>query len=166
MASATADLPDGNCATLALIHPTDEEKLAQFKVNGSEWRGALSLEAYLRREEVLANQNLTKDGGITYWALVDTAAEKRLVLCGCESYRKKALVARGGKVEETITHGIGSVFCPPEMRGRRYAQRMMEEVGKALRTWQTGNSESLFSVLYSDIGKVSCSTPPLGGLSI
>ncbi|KAF2813304.1 uncharacterized protein BDZ99DRAFT_438365 [Mytilinidion resinicola] len=153
MVSAPTNLPAGNCPTLGLVHPTAEEKLAQFKANGVEWRGALSLETYLRREEVLANQNQTKNGGITYWALVDTAAEKRVVLCGCETYRKKALVARNGKVEETISHGIGSVFCPPAMRGNRYAQRMMQEVGKALRTWQTGDKESLFSVLYSDIGK-------------
>ncbi|KAF2496157.1 hypothetical protein BU16DRAFT_560991 [Lophium mytilinum] len=153
MVSALTNLPDGKCPTLALVHPTPEEKLAQFRANGVEWRGALSLETYLRREEVLANQEQTKEGGITYWALVDTAAEKRVVLCACESYRKKALVARNGKVEETISHGIGSVFCPPAMRGKGYAQRMMQEVGKALRTWQTGDQESLFSVLYSDIGK-------------
>ncbi|OCK90688.1 uncharacterized protein K441DRAFT_689403 [Cenococcum geophilum 1.58] len=150
---AEAATRDSSLPTLALAHPTEKEKTAQFKQNGAAWRGALSLELYLRREEILASQNLTKDGGLTYWVLIDTAANDRLVLSGCETYRKKALVARNGKVEETITHGIGSVFCPPQLRRRGYTARMMQELGEALRTWQTEGKECLFSVLFSDIGK-------------
>lgn len=153
MTSAPLNLPDSSLPTLALAHPTEKEKTAQFKQNGAAWRGALSLELYLRREEILASENLTKDGGLTYWVLIDTAANDRLVLSACETYRKKALVARNGKVEETIAHGIGSVFCPPQLRRRGYTARMMQELGEALRTWQTEGKECLFSVLFSDIGK-------------
>ncbi|KAF2472064.1 uncharacterized protein BDR25DRAFT_333511 [Lindgomyces ingoldianus] len=159
----TLDLPDGACPTLALVHPTEEEKLIQFKLNGVEWRGALSLPAYLRREEVLSKQSLTRDGGITYWILVDTAAKEnpldpsssaRLPLASCETYRKKALVWQDGKVHETISHGIGSVFCAPHLRKRGYAARLMQELGKLLRTHHTSKqTESWFSVLFSDIGK-------------
>ncbi|KAF1951496.1 hypothetical protein CC80DRAFT_424774 [Byssothecium circinans] len=158
-----ADLPHGASADLALVHPTPEEKLYQFKLNGAEWRGALDLEAYLRREEVLSNQALTRDGGISYWILIDKTAKSnpidptssaRLPLASCETYRKKALVWRDGEVVETICHAIGSVFCAPHLRGRKYAQRMMREVGEALKTYQTSKErECLFSVLYSDIGK-------------
>ncbi|OCL08974.1 hypothetical protein AOQ84DRAFT_292114 [Glonium stellatum] len=153
MASAPLDLPDSASPTLALSHPTEKEKIAQFKQNGVAWRGALSLESYLRREEILSSQNLTKEGGLTYWVLVDTAAQDRLVLSGCETYRKKALVARNGKVEETTAHGVGSVFCPPQLRRRGYAARMMQELDEVLRTWQSEGKECLFSVLFSDIGK-------------
>lgn len=158
---STPDLPSGTSPTLALVHPTEEEKLIQFKLNGAIWRGALSLEAYLRREEVLSSQNLTRGGGITYWILIDTAkhnaidpdSKERLPLASCETYRKKALVWRNGKVQETVSHGIGSVFCSSQFRGRGYAARMMQELGEALQTHQTGEKECLFSVLYSDIGK-------------
>lgn len=155
MASTPLNLPSSSLPTLALAHPTKKEKTAQFKQNGVSWRGALSLESYLGREEILASQNLTKDGGLTYWVLIDTAANDRLVLSGCETYRKKALVARNGKVEETITHAIGSVFCSSQLRRRGYTARMMQELSEALRTWQTEGKECLFSVLFSDIGKVS-----------
>jgi hypothetical protein len=158
------DLPHGSSRDLALAHPTPEEKLIQFKLNAAEWRGALSLDTYLRREEVLSQQPLTKDGGITYWILIDKTARSnpldptsstRLPLASCESYCKKALVWRDGKVQETVCHGIGSVFCAPHLRGRKYAQRLMQEVGKALQMHQTSESkECLFTVLFSDIGKV------------
>ncbi|KAF1996869.1 hypothetical protein P154DRAFT_525293 [Amniculicola lignicola CBS 123094] len=156
------NLPDGSSPTLALVQPTDEEKLFQFKLNAVEWRGALSMEAYLRREEVLSQQSLTQDGGISYWILVDTSAKQnpldpapsaRLPLASCETYRKKALVCRDGQVQETVSHGVGSVFCAPNLRKRGYAQRLMQEVGKMLQTYQTTEKECLFTVLYSDIGK-------------
>lgn len=159
-----AELPHGSSPHLALVHPTDEEKLIQFKLNGSEWRGALSLKNYLRREEVLASQDYTKDGGISYWILVDKSmshnpldptSSARLPLASCETYQKKALVWKDGELKETICHGIGSVFCAPHLRGRKYAQRMMRELGEILRTYQTDeNTECMFSVLFSDIGKV------------
>lgn len=154
----TNDLPKGNSPDLRLISDaTAEENLAQLHANSSEWRGALSLEAYLKREELLVNQDLTKDGGLTPWFLVyqpeGTKDADRQVLCGCESIKKKALIARNGKVKEVVAHGIASVFCPETMRGRGYAGRMMTEVGTKLEGWQAGDAGSAFSVLYSDIGK-------------
>jgi hypothetical protein len=159
------DLPSGDSSTLRLVHPTEEEKQIQFNLNGAQWRGALSLPAYLRREETLSQQPLTRDGGITYWALIDTALKgnpfdpasgTRLPLASCETYRKKALVWKDGELHESVCHGIGSVFCASHLRKRGYAQRMMRELCKALRTYQAEEGkENLFSVLYSDIGKVS-----------
>lgn len=158
------DLPRGDSPTLALVHPTKEEQLIQSRLNGAEWRGALSLSAYLRRETTLSQQALTKEGGITYWILVDTALKNnplepdsgtRLPLASCETYRKKALVSRDGQLQEVITHGVGSVFCGQHLRGRGYAQRMMKELGEVLQTHQTNDRECLFTILYSDIGKVS-----------
>ncbi|EON61289.1 hypothetical protein W97_00502 [Coniosporium apollinis CBS 100218] len=153
MGSHQSDLPDSTSPTLALVHPTEQELVQQSIKNGASWRGALSIEAYLRREDHLAQQELTRDGGITWWALVDTAAEKRSVLSGCETLRKRALLAQDGTVKDVLCHGIGSVFCPPEFRRRGYAARMMKELGNKLQTWQAEGVECLFSVLYSDIGK-------------
>ncbi|KAF3043470.1 hypothetical protein E8E12_009119 [Didymella heteroderae] len=160
--SANVDLPKGDSPSLALVHPTEEEQLIQSKLNGAEWRGALSPSAYLRREIALSQQALTKEGGITYWILVDTALENnplnpksgtRLPLASCETYRKKALVWRDERLQEVVSHGVGSVFCGQHLRGRGYAQRMMTELAKALQTHQTEDKECLFTILYSDIGK-------------
>ncbi|CAG5156874.1 uncharacterized protein ALTATR162_LOCUS4667 [Alternaria atra] len=160
---ALENLNKGNAPSLALVHPTEAEKQIQFNLNGSEWRGALSLPAYLRREATLSEQTLTRDGGISYWILVDTSLPNnpldpdsgtRLPLASCETYRKKALVWQKGELKEVICHGIGSVFCANHLRKRGYAQRMMTELGKALKTYQTEDGqECLFSILYSDIGK-------------
>ncbi|KAI9761031.1 MAG: hypothetical protein M4579_001294 [Chaenotheca gracillima] len=158
-------LPDAASPSLALVHPTPEEKLSILKLNVVPWRGPLSVSAYLERENFLFGQPLTKDGGITHWALVDTSVprESRRILASCESIRKKAFVAvttEDGRVQvdQVLSHGVGSVFCDPALRGRKYAGRMMKELGKKLRTWQIdekvpGRKRCLFSVLYSDIGK-------------
>lgn len=103
---------------------------------------------------------LSRDGGITHWILVDqnSVPDLRPILGSLETIRKRALVARNGQVKEVITHGIGSVFCNPEYRGKGYASRMLNELGPALNNWQTdkkvaGREECAFSILYSDIGK-------------
>ncbi|RMY67307.1 hypothetical protein D0863_07878 [Hortaea werneckii] len=150
------NLPKSDSAELHLVVATAEENLAQQHANSTEWRGALSSEAYLRREEHLVKQQLTKDGGLTAWMLAYQPPDgsKRQILCGCESIRKKALLAKNGQVEDVVAHGVASVFCPPKFRGRGYAGRMMSEVGKKLKDWQAEEKGgSAFSVLYSDIGK-------------
>ncbi|KAK3714949.1 hypothetical protein LTR37_007439 [Vermiconidia calcicola] len=152
-----ADLPKKDSLELQLVVATQEEHIHQQKVNCVEWKGALSPEAYLRREEHLIRQDLSKDGALTPWALVyqPEGSDKRQIVCGCETLRKKALVgSKDGKVQEVVSHGVGSVFCPPEFRGRGYAGRMMADLGKKLKSWQADNGKHvLFSVLYSDIGK-------------
>ncbi|KAK5121760.1 hypothetical protein LTR85_004635 [Meristemomyces frigidus] len=152
----TSTLPKKDSPDVHLVVATPAENIAQTVANSTEWRGALTLEAYLRREEVLIAQDLTKDGGLTAWMLVYQPPDggQRVVLCGCESIKKKALLAKGGKVEDVVAHGIASVFCPPKHRGKGYAGRMMSEVGERLKTWQVEEGHSsAFSVLYSDIGK-------------
>ncbi|KAF2764973.1 hypothetical protein EJ03DRAFT_320245 [Teratosphaeria nubilosa] len=153
---AGSELPHKDSPEISLVPGRPEEIAAQTIANSEEWRGALSLEAYLRREEVLLAQDLTRDGGLTAWMLVYQPAQggQRQVLCGCESIKKKALMAKGGKVEDVITHGIASVFCPPRYRGRGYAGRMMQELGPRLKTWGAEEGKQVpFSVLFSDIGK-------------
>ncbi|KAK0913225.1 hypothetical protein LTR91_024972 [Friedmanniomyces endolithicus] len=150
------DLPKHDSPHLHLVVATPEELLAQQNANSTEWRGTLSLEAYLRREEHLLDLPLTRNGGLTAWMLVyaPSDSDSRRVICGCESIKKKALIAKDGKLEDGVAHGVASVFCPPKFRGRGYAGRMIEEVGKRLEGWQVEEGErSAFSVLFSDIGK-------------
>ena len=167
MTIAADDLPSRDSPTLSLLHPTKEEQALIWKLNGEIWRGPLSPEAYVRRELHLSNQVLTRDGGMTCWVLVDVAKSNpssstpRAVLASCESYRKRALVARsGGDFKEVISHGIGSVFTNPRYRGRGYGARMMKELGTMLDLWQQKEgAKATFTVLYSDISKVRFVVP-------
>ncbi|RFU32067.1 hypothetical protein B7463_g4244, partial [Scytalidium lignicola] len=155
-------LPDANAPSLHLSHPTEEEKLATWKQNYVNWGVALSEEEYIGRERYLQTVPLNRDGGVTHWILVDKtlSPNNRAILAVCESLCKRALVKHKGtgQVKEIITHGIGSVFCNPQYRGRGYASRMLRELGETLRIWQLdasikGREECAFSVLWSDIGK-------------
>ena len=150
----SAQLPDGKSSNIELTQPTHEEAVDQTRLNSKEWKGALSLSAYLGREEHLGKQKLIRDGGLTSWALVTKDGTPRAVLSSCETIRKKALVVQNGQIRETLCHGVASVFCPPEYRGKGYAGRMIRDLGEKLQNWQTEGQDCLFSVLYSDIGKV------------
>ncbi|KAL8968216.1 MAG: hypothetical protein Q9183_002568 [Haloplaca sp. 2 TL-2023] len=159
-AKSTIDLPDSSSPTLRLVQATDAEVIECSKLGSTIWKGPLNLEAYLRREVHLRNTALARDGGITYWVLVDTELPQvtqgpRRILSSCETIRKRELVARsGGEVKEVVGHGIGSVFCDPIYRGKGYAQRMMVELAQILDTWQQEEGDHAdFSVLWSDIGK-------------
>ena len=157
MVSSIQDLPASNSPTLALVQPTQEEKIATWHRNGESWRGTFALPTYIRREIHLENQAFTRDGGITFWILVDTKSPSnaRLILASCESLRKRALISKdGSRVEDITSHGVGSVFCDPAYRGRGYAQRMITELGKKLDThMQEEGKKAYFTVLFSDIGK-------------
>ncbi|THZ07259.1 hypothetical protein D6C80_05874 [Aureobasidium pullulans] len=146
-------LPSSKGPDVELTQPTHEEAVHQTELNSIEWKGALSLDAYLRREDHLGKQELVRDGGLTSWALVTGDGKSRVVLSSCETIRKKALVAQNGQIKEVICHGVASVFCPPEYRGKGYAGRMIKDLGEKLHNWQTDGQDCLFSVLYSDIGK-------------
>lgn len=156
--AASNSLPKSDSPELHLVVATPEEAVEQQHANSVEWRGALSLPAYLRREEVMADQALTRDEGLTVWVLVYQPAgsdeSDRQVLCGCETIKKRGFVASNGVVEAVTAHGVCSVFCPAKHRGKGYAGRMMAELGERLKTWQSQGRNNLFSVLYSDIGKV------------
>ena len=151
--------PPGDSPKLALVHPTDSEQHEQILSNSTSWRGALELQSYVGCEQHLANVQLTKDGGITFWVLVDTDesvphGSNRTVLAGCESLRKRALILADGQLRDATCHGVASVFCPDRFRGRGYGARMIAELGHHLREWQNADGKPQFSVLYSDIGKV------------
>ncbi|EGE05767.1 hypothetical protein TEQG_04775 [Trichophyton equinum CBS 127.97] len=151
-----ADSPD-----IALVVATPAERIESIRANGLSWKGPLTMEQYIAREDFLIQQDMVKDGWMTCWVLVDRRLrpDKRPILSSCESIAKRAFLAYKGNIETVITHGIGSVFCPPEHRGRGYAKRMIIELSKILDTWQQergagqGHPQCLFSVLYSDIGK-------------
>lgn len=111
---------------------------------------------YVVEAQYLATVPLAENGGMTTWILVEKnrLPNQRQILCSCESFRKRSLTSdRKGNVQEGLVHGVASVFCPPEYRGRGYGARFMKELAQALREWQPDHGKSIGSVLYSDIGK-------------
>lgn len=157
IAANPTELPLGDSPDLVLVPATPEERIKSIRLNSTAWKGRLDVETYIARENHLYQQRLVKDG-LTCWLLVDRREPEgqRTILSSCETYKKKALLAHHGKVEDIATHGVGSVYCRPEHRGKGYAKRMMQELCTKLETWQMENeprSRSLFSVLFSDIGK-------------
>lgn len=136
-----------------LASPTPEESHQALIDNSSEWKGALSTEAYFRREAHLADQDLTRNSGLRGWILAqdsDTPGQPRQLLCACETLQKRGLVATpGAKVRDVTCYGLASVYCPAQNRGKGYPTVMLKQVGQ----WLDGEGKSVFSVLYSDIGK-------------
>jgi GNAT superfamily N-acetyltransferase len=153
-----ATLPSAAASDLVLVIANPKEYAQCSRLNAEEWKGPLTVDQYMNREKHLLNQDLTRDGGATGWILTSpqllpNADGTRPILASCESNLAHAYVARNGKLDKIISHGIGSVFTRPEHRGKGYAGRMLTELGKNLMTYQQPNgNKSLFSVLYSDIG--------------
>lgn len=156
--SSVSELPSADAPGLVLVHPTPAERVECLKLNGAAWKGPLTFDQYIEREDYLRTQRLSKDGSLTLWILVDGSLppDNRPILSACETLRKPALLAHDGVVEDIFTQGVGSVFCRPDFRSRGYAKRMLTELAKKIETWQQENEKRkkcLFSVLYSDIGK-------------
>lgn len=158
-------LPDSESLTVLLASPTAEERFTARMLSSQAWRGPLSVEAFIEREQYLSDQEATRHGGLRPWILCDTAegpadGQQRTVLASSETVRRNALVSycENGdrKVEDTVCYGVASVFCRPEFRRRGYARRMVKELGRMLRGKipELGLENCMFSVLYSDVGLV------------
>ncbi|KAF9766623.1 hypothetical protein IL306_000946 [Fusarium sp. DS 682] len=153
---SSSDLPDSNDPHLGLAHPTAEERIKIWTGTSSSWRDSLPVPVFLQESEHLTTVPLAKDGGMTYWVLVDKRLppNERPILCSCESLVKRATTSDSdGNVKDAVVHGIASVFCPEPLRRRGYAARHMKEMAKVLRNWKPEEGESVGSILYSDIGK-------------
>ncbi|KAI1856757.1 hypothetical protein JX265_011398 [Neoarthrinium moseri] len=155
------ELPDATSPKLILTTPTEAEKRQTWTMNHAEWGGALNLEEYLEREPYLATIPLAEKGGLKYWILTEASGlpDARPVLASCESLRKKALITdpKSGEVKEVVAYGIGSVYTNPQFRGRRYASRMLRDLGSLLKLEtekiEGQAAEIAASALWSDIGK-------------
>ncbi len=152
-------LPSAQSPDLKLEPGTLLEYVQTAYLNADEWRGPLTMEQYLRREDVLQQVALTKDGRITGWILTTDALPKnsdgsRPIFASCESILNHAYVARDGALEKVQVHGIASVYNRPEHRGKGYASRMMADLAQRLETWQSSAGiKNPYSVLFSDIGQ-------------
>ncbi|KAI0550365.1 hypothetical protein F4679DRAFT_208741 [Xylaria curta] len=153
---STVMIPDSKSPDLHLSQPTPEECTKIWSNTAASWKDSLTVPLYLAEAQHLTTVPLAKDGGMSTWVLVDKnlPPNQRQIFSSCETFRKRALVSdEKGNVEEGLVHGVASVFCPSEYRGRGYGTRHMKELAKVLREWQSEHGRSIGSVLYSDIGK-------------
>ncbi|KAF3936055.1 hypothetical protein ABW20_dc0102856 [Dactylellina cionopaga] len=153
---------------LVLRQASIPERHHTWTINKTSWRGILTDNAYYLREAHISSQDLTRNGGITYWILVDPATpcdpscpqSPDHILSACETIRKPCLITRkNGEVEEVICYGIGSVYTAERHRGKGYAKTMLQLLGHQLKSLPDPSDPKKshirvgFSVLYSDIGK-------------
>lgn len=151
-------LPASDSPQLCLHQPTPEECIQIWSKTAAAWKDSLTVPLYILEAQYLTTVPLARNRGMTTWVLADASlpANHRPLLCSSESFRKRALASDAhGNVKECVVHGIASVFCPAEFRGRGYGSRHMRELAAALRRgWQgEGRGASVGCVLYSDIGK-------------
>ncbi|GIJ99563.1 hypothetical protein Aspvir_001697 [Aspergillus viridinutans] len=147
-------LPDSTSPDLHLSHPTDEENLRIWKLTSNEWKDALTIPQYLEESAYLMAIPLARNKGMTQWILVDRtlAPNQRPILASCETFRKLSLLSYPMKHSQlVVVHGIASVYCNPDYRGRGYASRLLKELNKTLPTWQYEGKPCVASVLFSDI---------------
>lgn len=131
----------------SLRRGTSAELDESRREHAKAWSGGLSVDEYIGRENHLASQTLTANGGINFWVLVNECRPNN-VLCSCESINKEAVVKTAdGKTEVVRSHIIGSVYTPIANRGNGYATVMMNLLAEVL------DKTCLFDALYSDIGK-------------
>jgi hypothetical protein len=158
------NLPAWDSSTLALLPPTDDERITQWSLCAKTWGGSDEIEEFVEGERRLATQ-LGLGSGIFHWILVDTAedvrpGQQRTILSSLETLRRNAVYSfddnGSRKVKDTTCYGVAAVHCPKEYRGNGYARRLITEVGRLLRadTPNFGVSECHFSVLYSGVGAV------------
>ena len=156
-----SSLPQAGSSDIHLVQATELERTHCWTLNCNEWRGPLSPQQYYDREAHLERQSLVSDGKITFWILTLKSHPKhetkaRPILASCETLLKPSFLAESGHLHAISAHGIGSVYCRKEYRGKGYANRMVSELGIRLgkEGWQQPkNSPGRFSILYSDIGQ-------------
>jgi len=153
-----SSLPSNTDPDVVLESANLPEYEQTWRLNATEWKGFLSQSSYLDREQYLIQADICRDDGATAWILTSAKLPtnedgSRPILAACETAKKNAYVAKDGVLQKVTSHGIGSVYCRPEYRGKGYAGTMIKELGKKLETFQQPKeSKGRFSVLYSDIG--------------
>ena len=125
---------------MPIVRPaTPAEQEARDRDTYAAWGEHVSLEQYLAREAMLRRQAWAVRA-LETWLLV----EGETILCSCESL---AMASTVGK-EPGQSFGIASVYTAPEHRGRRYASRLVDQVGTRL--LERPGAQAV--VLYSEVG--------------
>ncbi|PYI22645.1 hypothetical protein BO99DRAFT_306317, partial [Aspergillus violaceofuscus CBS 115571] len=135
--------------TLTLHPATLAEHATATHLNSTAWKTPLTTTTYLAREQALLSQPLAANGNLTCWILIDPTNPGQ-ILSACETYRRRALVARHGTLHEVTGYGIANLYSRPELRRQGYASRMLRALMRRLAG--PGAGDARFVMGYSEIG--------------
>ncbi|EKM56951.1 uncharacterized protein PHACADRAFT_91589 [Phanerochaete carnosa HHB-10118-sp] len=163
---------------LSLFAATPEQVIESRKRTHMEWARGLSMEEYLKRDEIMDFQEHAANGKLMTWVLASRSDPTTLDFkCSCETYaflplatyRRPVILATptSSITTEALGYEIASVYTPPRNRGKGYATHMMRLLHWVLAPrsflpefpsqWGTMPEsplqDALFSVLYSDVGR-------------
>ncbi|KAK7990809.1 hypothetical protein PG990_015089 [Apiospora arundinis] len=152
--STVQELPPSESSDLQLsFQPTPEECTQVWTATAASWKDSLTLPDTSRRSHLLRMEA----GPCGYsWTENHHQASRGGSSAHAKAFENGLSPATGrGNVQGGIVHGIASVFCPPEYRGRGYGTRLMNELAKVLRCGRQPEhgKKTIGSILYSDIGK-------------
>ncbi|KAI0088857.1 hypothetical protein BDY19DRAFT_1041718 [Irpex rosettiformis] len=168
---------------LTLVKATPAQELDSCKRTFVQWSRGMTMEEYVERDKVMAQQEHCADGKWTTWVLVPRHDPTTLnYLCSCETFRRVGAIARpeDTQARNVVSYGVASVFTPDQNRGLGYASHMMRLLHWVLApvdvlppfppAWGApppdGPHDGQFSVLYSDVGSKfyhNCGPTPSAG---
>ncbi|VVT58254.1 uncharacterized protein SAPINGB_P006114 [Magnusiomyces paraingens] len=142
------------------------------RANHSAWGKGLTVNQYLKREQLLGSQKPCTKGRLAYWVAEELCESGWRVVSTCEILTRPAIYSVGGQqVRSTLSHTVGAVFTPEEHRGHGHAKRMLEYIVNEFDKGLEGEFGShfkdiidpdstvaheqvaqAFSILWSDIG--------------
>lgn len=123
---------------------TPDQRIACEKLAASAFRGPLSEEEYLEREDFMRNQALAKNGDIRTWCLF-SKDDPNLILATCVTFARKLLLTDRCGSRAATGYCIGSVISHPDHRGQGHASTLLSNVAE----WLDGPGNAFASVLYS-----------------
>ncbi|KDQ61629.1 hypothetical protein JAAARDRAFT_150491 [Jaapia argillacea MUCL 33604] len=158
---------------LSLFPATREQTIESRRRTHPQWAKGLSMDEWLRRDELMEEMEFYKDGKLVIWVLAPRNDPKSLNFrCSCETIWRTGVFVRHGETKAVSVpcYGIAGVFTPPKNRGKGYARHMMRLLHWVLApktalpaefptAWGEppervrGVGDAGFSALYSDVGE-------------
>lgn len=83
--------------------------MAIWSLISDAWKGALSVDIYVKEAGDLMTVPLATNGGMSHWVSVDKnlPPDQRPLLASCETFRKRSWISDPeGNVAEAITHSV------------------------------------------------------------
>ncbi|OAL43083.1 hypothetical protein IQ07DRAFT_650361 [Pyrenochaeta sp. DS3sAY3a] len=123
---------------------TPDQRIACEKLAASAFRGPLSEDEYVEREEFMRSQGLAKNGGVRTWCLF-SKDDPNLILATCVTFARTLLLTDRSGSRVATGFCIGSVISHPDHRGQGHASKLLHNVAE----WLDGPGNAVASVLYS-----------------
>lgn len=121
-----------------------DQLIACDKLAAVAFRGPLSEEEYLEREEFMRSQALAENDGVRTWCLF-SKDDPSLILATCMTFARTFLLTDRCGSRTATGYCLGSVISHPDHRGQGHASNLLHNVAE----WLDGPGDAVASVLYS-----------------